>query len=81
MSTQPYMHWAIEEHCNRSIDEAISEVTREIDVRRRCYDKWIMDRRLDRVDANDRMERLISALHMLEAVRDAVPSNVTKIAS
>ena len=49
----------------RSIEEAIAEVTRELDVRKRLYDKWVSENRISWVDANDRLERLISALKYL----------------
>lgn len=49
----------------RSIEEAISEVQREMDVRRRLFDKWCSESRMSWVDAHDRLERLMSALHLL----------------
>lgn len=50
----------------RSLEEAISEVSRELSVRRRCYTRWIQDGKLSQVEANDRVERLEKALDELE---------------
>lgn len=50
----------------RSLEEAISEVQREMEVRKRIYDKWLDGGRDSWVDLHDRMERLLSALtHLL----------------
>lgn len=54
----------------RSLEEAISEVDRELKVRNRCYAMWIADGKLSKVDANDRLSRLQSALYWLGTVRD-----------
>jgi predicted site-specific integrase-resolvase len=51
----------------RQIDEALSEVSRELQVRRRCYHRWIQDGKLSTVDARDRIERLEAAEHYLLA--------------
>ena len=50
----------------RSYDEACSEVEREMNVRSRCFPRWITEGKVNRVDAQDRLDRLGSALHMLE---------------
>lgn len=44
------------------MSEAISELKREIAVRERCFDKWVADGRLTDVDAQDRFDRMASAL-------------------
>lgn len=38
---------------------------REAQVRKRCFDRWIEEGKLSRVDAWDRMERILSALNYL----------------
>lgn len=53
------------ENGNRSQEEAVSEIQREIDVRRRLYDRWVSEGRLSRVDAHDRLERLLTGLKIL----------------
>lgn len=53
----------------RPMDEAISELTRELKLRETCYPRWIQQGRLDPIDARDRLERLASALHYLENIQ------------
>jgi hypothetical protein len=52
----------------RSIEEALSEVERELQVRVRCYDRWINDGKLSSVDARDRTERMQAAVHYLKQI-------------
>lgn len=52
----------------RSIEEALSEVERELQVRLRCYDRWVKEGKLSGVDAKDRVERLQAAIAYLKAV-------------
>lgn len=49
----------------RSLEEALAEVDREIKVRMRCYDRWVSEGKLSRIDAVDRVERLQAALSYL----------------
>jgi len=55
----------------RSVEEALSEVDRELQVRTRIYDKWIQDGKISRIDATDRMERLAAAKIYLQKALDA----------
>lgn len=55
----------------RSIEEAISEVQRELQVRRRCYQRWCDDGKLSVVDARDRLDRLEAAERYLQQVVDS----------
>lgn len=73
---------AASSHPRRSLEEAISEVDREIKVRQRCYDRWIAEGKLTAVDARDRIERLQSALGYLNTQYDvqSVPSTGDKTA-
>ena len=50
----------------RSYDEACSEVEREMNVRSRCFPRWITEGKVNRVDAQDRLDRLGTALQLLE---------------
>jgi hypothetical protein len=54
----------------RPIEEAISEVNRELTVRQRCYARWIADGKLDEVEARDRMDRLTAAKEYLAKLLD-----------
>jgi hypothetical protein len=47
--------------------EALSELQREVNVRKRCYDRWVQEGRLTAIDARDRLDRLVAAIHFLEA--------------
>jgi len=47
-------------------EEALSELEREKNVRVRIYDAWVQSGRMTAIDARDRMDRLIAAIHMLQ---------------
>ncbi len=49
----------------RSLEEALSEVQREVQVRKRCYPRWVSEGKLTRIDAADRLERLEAASEYL----------------
>lgn len=59
---------------SRSLTEAIDEVFRELQVRKRCFPRWIEDGRISRTDAQDRIARQESALAYLESLRPAESS-------
>lgn len=50
---------------NRSIEESIDEVHRELCVRRRIYGRWVQEKKLSLQEARDRGERMEAALHYL----------------
>lgn len=58
-------------HPSRSITEAIDELFRELQVRKRCFPRWIQDGKISRTDAQDRIARQESALAYLETLRPA----------
>lgn len=49
----------------RPLQEQMDEVRREIDVRRRIYDSWVLGGKVSWTEAHDRLERLLSALTTL----------------
>lgn len=58
----------------RTLDEAIDEINRELAVRRRLFPKWVLDGKISRTDALDRVERMETAIFHLEklaAIREA----------
>jgi hypothetical protein len=65
MQITPMTDYKASSNGTRTLEEAVSEVQREIDVRRRLYDRWVTDGRMSRVDAHDRLERLLTALRFL----------------
>lgn len=54
----------------RPISEAIDEVERELNVRKRCFPRWIEEGRVSRTDANDRLARQEAALAYLKAAAE-----------
>ena len=62
--------WVAAEHESRSIEEAISELQRELQVRARCYDRWVSEGRVSYIDARDRQERLFTAIKYLQTQAD-----------
>ena len=59
---------------SRSLTEAIDEVFRELQVRKRCFPKWVDEGKISRTDAEDRIARQESALAYLESLRPAESS-------
>lgn len=52
-----------------TVEAAVAEVQRELQVRVRCYDGWVKDGKMARIDAQDRMDRLAQANDLLEAIQ------------
>ena len=69
MKTTPY-DIQLKAGARRSIEEAISEAERELQVRERCYARWITDGKLSKVDARDRTDRLQAAVQYLKYLLD-----------
>ncbi len=54
----------------RTLPEALDEVNRELAVRRRLFPRWILDGKISRTDALDRLERLETASFHLSKLCD-----------
>jgi len=52
------------------MSEAVSELKRELGIRRRCYSRWVADGKLTDVEAVDRLERMEKALEVVERAAD-----------
>jgi hypothetical protein len=52
----------------RDLVEAADEIERELNVRARCFPRWIKDGRVSATDAQDRLDRLATALEYLRDV-------------
>jgi len=50
----------------RSLEEAVDELRRELQVRDRCFPGWVADGRIARTDARDRYDRLKTAIIIME---------------
>ena len=59
---------------SRSLTEAIDEIFRELQVRKRCFPKWVDEGRISRTDAQDRIARQEPALAYLESLKPAESS-------
>ena len=59
---------------SRSLTEAIDEIFRELQVRKRCFPRWIEDGKISRTDAQDRIARQESALAYLQSLKPAESS-------
>lgn len=57
--------WAL--GTKRDVTEAVDELERELNVRARCFPRWVADGRMSSTDAKDRYDRLWSALLLLKA--------------
>lgn len=57
----------------KRIMEAQHEVQRELQVRERCYTKWVEDGKISKLDATERYNRLDSANKMLKILLDNCP--------
>ena len=53
----------------RDVQEAIDECRREFRVRARCFRRWIDDGRVATTDAQDRLDRLGTAIRLLEQMK------------
>lgn len=69
----PFRDYKVNVHGDRSEEEAVSELTREMEVRRRLYDRWVAEGRLSRVEAHDRLSRLMSAIRRYTGAALHVP--------
>ena len=55
----------MEPRTKRPLQEALDEVERELNVRRRCFPRWVAEGRVSRTDAQDRVDRLALAMEAL----------------
>jgi hypothetical protein len=54
----------------QELDEAKSELDREMQVRERLFPIWIKDGKISRIDATDRFKRMQKAQHMVSYMLD-----------
>lgn len=60
---------------HRPLQEAYDEISRELDLRRRCYPRWVPEGRLSATEAKDRLARLEAALAFLKQLGDLLPAD------
>jgi hypothetical protein len=73
---QAIRDWSWVDHMHRSIEEALSEIEREAQVRKVCYDRWVGEGKLSYVEATDRMERVLSAIKLLRDYQGIIEKSV-----
>ena len=62
----------------RPKQEAMDELNREFNIRRRCFPRWVKDGRVSATDAQDRIDRLATAIQMLVSTDEvAIPVRVS----
>ena len=49
----------------RDKQQALDELNREFNVRARCFPRWVTEGRVSATDAQDRLDRLATAIEML----------------
>jgi hypothetical protein len=49
----------------RDKQQALDELSRELNVRKRCFPRWVVDGRVSATDAQDRIDRLATAIQLL----------------
>lgn len=67
MTNKPFKDYTAVSNGTRSLREAIAEIDRELGVRRKIFDRWVLEGKMPWMDAHDRMERILSALKFLIA--------------
>jgi hypothetical protein len=75
----PFHQYTPRSNGNRSLEEATSEIQREMDVRRRLFDRWVSEGKMSWTDANDRMERHMSALKHLIAYSNLLSAELAQV--
>lgn len=59
-------HMELQKPTERPLQEAVDELTREYNVRARCFPRWVDEGRVSKTDAQDRLDRLWTGLVALE---------------
>jgi hypothetical protein len=54
--------------------EALDELQREFNLRARCFPRWVANGRVSATDAQDRLDRLATAIELLRGI---TPQEVT----
>lgn len=65
LNNKPMRTWSWKDHWHRSPEEAIAELERETHVRIKCFDRWVGEGKMSRVEACDRLERILTAIRLL----------------
>src|SRR5262245_60923932 len=61
---------------NLPLSECLDELTRELEVRRRIYDRWISESRMSWTEARDRYIRHAGAINFLRQAVELEAANI-----
>lgn len=64
-----FSQYTVSEHAANDYSPAVDEVKREIDTRRRLYDRWVAEGKMTWQEGHDRMTRILHAYKMLLAIK------------
>jgi hypothetical protein len=53
----------------RTQTEALDELVREFNVRARCFPRWVKEGRVSATDAQDRLDRLATAIVLMKEIQ------------
>ena len=74
MTKKPFKDYVTTQDACKSAEACADEVLREVDTRRRLYDRWVAEGRMTWQEGHDRMTRLMGALKLLlETALEANP--------
>jgi hypothetical protein len=62
----------------RDVQQALDECQREFNVRARCFPRWVGDGRVSATDAQDRLDRMGTAVKLLEQMIAPPPTPAEK---
>lgn len=67
-----FSQYTVSEHAANDYSPAVDEVKREIDTRRRLYDRWVAEGKMTWQEGHDRMTRILHAYKLLLAITPPV---------
>lgn len=65
MTKQAFSQYTATADSDESLQACMSELDRELQVRRRVYDRWVAEGKCTWQEAHDRMTRLLGAISFL----------------
>lgn len=63
----------MKEKSPRSPNEALDEVTRELNVRTKCYDRWVSEGKMTQTEAQNRFDGMVTAAVILKTMIAGLP--------
>jgi hypothetical protein len=69
----------VKSNINLPIAEALHECQRELQVRQRCYPRWVKEGKLTAFEADERANRLAAACQWLERYAEETAAQAAKV--